>query len=47
LAQIFSQCLSIQKRKTRKFYLALVRGHVVDDKIDISAAIGDALDIPA
>lgn len=30
-----------EKRKTRKFYIALVRGHVVDDKIDISAAIGD------
>jgi len=30
-----------EKRKTRKFYLALLRGHVVEDKIDISAAIGD------
>jgi len=30
-----------QKRKTKKFYLALVRGHVLDQKIDISAAIGD------
>ena len=25
----------------KKFYLALVRGHVLEDKIDISAPIGD------
>jgi len=30
-----------EKRKVKKFYLALVRGHVLEDKIDISAPIGD------
>ena len=43
----FSLCVYIQLRKTRKFYIALVRGHVVDEKIDISVAIGDALHVPA
>jgi len=30
-----------EKRRVLKYYLAIVRGHVMEDKIDISAAIGD------
>ena len=30
----------LQTRKTKKFYLALVRGHVATDRLDINIAVG-------
>ena len=44
LSSIFNSFFALQtpqKRRTKKFYLALLRGHVEEDRVDIDIPIGE------